>query len=72
MNGLEPGTPARKKLLACLNDDSPTPERLLYERLQRGPNPMTEEGARATISVALIDNVIRWVAFSGYVRGGRP
>jgi hypothetical protein len=63
----------KRKLLACLDTDVPTPEAVLYERLARPPLAITdEEEARAIVQTALADNEIRWVAFTGYLRGGRP
>jgi len=63
----------RQKILACLNDEEPTSEALLYERLQRGPNAITNrETQRRVINDAHTDNAIRWVAFQGWMKGGRP
>lgn len=66
-------TEERQKVFACLNDDEPTPEALMYERLAREPNAIEDrEEANRVISEAVIDNEIRWVAFHGWMKGGRP
>lgn len=66
-------TEVRQKLLACVNDDEAVSERQLLERLARPPHAITDtEEARMVISMAHMGGDIRWIAYRGWIRGGRP
>lgn len=60
----------RACVISVLDPTLPTGEKELYRLL--AAKGMEREEIEVTINECHMRNEIRWVAFSGYCRGGRP
>lgn len=60
---------ARDRVIALLSPDHPMPETDLYRLLRE---ELDREEIKTAVATCLMRNEIRWVAFQGYCRGGRP
>ncbi len=60
---------ARDRVIALLSPTTPTSETDLYLLLRED---LSRDEIKAAVSECLFRNEIRWVAFQGYCRGGRP